>query len=53
MHDIDRKGTATEKSWKRGCVGSAVFIELKKMAENITRFATTKYPNYCLKTLQG
>ena len=50
MHDIDRKGTATEKPWERGCVSSAALVELEKMAENITPLETTKYPNYCLKT---
>ena len=50
MHDIDRKGTAIERPWERGCVSSAVLLELEEMAENITRLETTEYPNYCLKT---
>lgn len=51
MHDIDStEGTETEKPWERSYVSSAALVELEKMAENITRLETTKYPNYCLKT---
>ena len=42
--NITSNRKATERPWERGCVSSAVLVELKKKAENLKRFV-----EYCQK----